>query len=458
MHVTAIDRYHVTPGELTEWLVTPDPGTVTDSDLLPSYNQHFHLETARIHGAGRSVWMAAAFDLPIRLDREALARAFRLFIERHDSLHTGFEVTPDSIGRVDFDPRQVRVTPSPSQVFTASDDLRDHLRGRFTEVCDPLTAPAYMFATIERDTSSTIIAAFDHTLVDGYSLVFALADLRRLYEECAGLTPAVDPHPAGSFVAFCRDEARSPAIADSDPRIAAWAHFYSLCGGTSPSFPLDLGVEAGSPVRQAADVRPLLDAEATAQFEQLCVAAEGSVFTGVLTAMGTAIRRAGGPALLPLQFPLHARNDSRWAEAIGWLTTNGPITVYADDVDFTTDLARTHASFRAALDVQGVSMAQVRNSMGDRYRRVRTDVFMASYIDYRRLPGTADHATLNAHHISNVTVADDAQFWISRTESGLALRSRFPDTAVAHATIEGFLTELRAVLTAACRPAVVPAT
>ncbi|WP_240945270.1 condensation protein [Rhodococcus sp. HNM0569] len=469
MKVTSIDRYVLEPGVVTEWLVSPT--VARRSATPPSYNQRFHLDTARTHGVGRSVWMAAAFDLPGELDRDALELALRHFIARHDTLHSGFDVGPEHMHRVDFDPAQVAVTASTPVAIDDAGELRDHLRTHFTEVCDPLTYPAYTFATVERAGHHTVISAFDHTLVDGYSLVIALGELRSIYESfsgregsCAGgerdasdtaraLTEKLGD--AGSFLSYCRLESEQPAADPDDPRIGEWGRFYARCGGTAPSFPLDLGVEPGRPAPQGADVRELLGEADTAAFEELCVAGGGSLFTGTLTAIATALESMGASSVLPMQFPLHTRRDPQWANAIGWLTTSAPIVVEVDG-DFVSSLRATHAAFRHALTLGGVTMSQVIDSLGSSYRRTRTDVFMVSYIDYRKLPGTADHERLNAHHISNVTMADDAQFWISRTTRGLALRSRFPDTAVANATIADFLDVLTATLESVAGGGVAP--
>ncbi|MGW0177717.1 condensation domain-containing protein [Rhodococcus sp. NPDC003322] len=456
MHVTAIDRYDIEPGTLTEWTFAPTDDLV-HSDVPPSYNQQFHLDTARKHGVGSSVWMAASFDVPGPLDRAALRRTFELTIRRHDALWTGFEVRPDRISRLTVPPHAVAVTDSRPVVFDDTRALRSHLRGRFTEVCDPLTFPAFLFATVERAGSSTVIAAFDHTIVDGYSLVIAVRELRQIYELlCA--TPELDDSDVhtelddpGSFMSFCVEENAEQDVDASDPRIQAWARFYEACGGTAPSFPLDLGVEPGKPAPQASDVRRILDAADAARFEEVCLGAGGTMFTGVLTAIGTALRREGAPTILPLQFPLHTRLDPRWEGSIGWLTTSAPITVQIDDADdFATSLTETHASFRSSLTLRGVSMPQVRAGVGDGYRRTGTDLFMVSYIDYRRLAGTEHHRDINAHHISNVTVCDDAQFWVSRTTEGLSIRSRLPNTPVARSTIERFLSGLAAVLAEVC--------
>ncbi|MCQ4118118.1 condensation domain-containing protein [Rhodococcus tibetensis] len=457
MHVTSIDRYDIEPGTLTEWTLLPTAKTIK-SDIPPSYNQRFHLDTARAHGFGRSVWMAGSLDLPGTLDRSAVRRTFEIFIRRHDALWTGFDVRPTRIERLIVPPDAVALRESDPVHFDDPVSLRAHLCTKFTVECDPLTFPAFLFATVERPTSSTVIAAFDHTIVDGLSLVIALRELRQIYELITS-TPAKDDAQIGralgdpgSFMAYCEAEAGDPPAEDGDPRIRAWSRFYEHCGGTAPRFPLDLGVEPGRPARQASDVRRLLDGPGAALLEEQCLRAGGTMFTGVLSAIGTALRREGGPLHLPLQFPLHTRHDHRWKDSIGWLTATAPIVVpVAAHGSFESTLTGTHASFRSALTLKGLSMEQVRRGVGEGYRRSRTDLFMVSYIDYRKVTCPDELRAMNAHHISNVTVCDDAQFWVSRTEDGVSLRSRYPDTATAHSAIARFLDQLASVFTEVIR-------
>lgn len=63
------------------------------------------------------------------------------------------------------------------------------------------------------------------------------------------------------------------------------------------------------------------------------------------------------------------------------------------------------------------------------------DIFMVSYLDYRRLgdplPG--------ARHISNSTTTDSVQMWFSRHHDGLDLRIRYPDTTTANATVDALV-------------------
>ena len=55
------------------------------------------------------------------------------------------------------------------------------------------------------------------------------------------------------------------------------------------------------------------------------------------------------------------------------------------------------------------------------------------------MPGAAQHRDIAAQHISDVAEADDVQFWISRTDDGLALRVRYPDTVRAREVVGRFL-------------------
>lgn len=456
MHVTAIDRFDIAPGTVTEWTVA-SRGDAHMSSVPPSYNQRFHLNTARAQGRGASVWMAASFDVAGRASQQILKRTFETFTRRHDTLWTGFEVYPNHIQRRVLEPEGISFEASAPCRFRDRGKLRHHLRRRFTQVCDPLTFPAFLFTTVERAKSTTVIAAFDHTLVDGLSLAIAVRELSTIYElfrldpGASALAVNAFLGAPGSFMDYCADEdrlSRQRPVSPCDPRIRAWAKFYRDCGGTAPSFPLDLGVRADDPVAQASDVQTILSGSESLLFEEHCLHAGGTMFTGILAALALAIRLEGGPARVPLQFPLHTRRDPRWENAVGWLTTSAPLTVAVTDGDFASTLVDTHAAFRNALALGGLNMKQIHDGVGDCYRRTHTDLFMMSYIDYRRVAGAARHRELNARHISNVTVCDDAQFWVSRTESGLSLRSRFPDTTAAHVTINRFVARLSAVLSA----------
>ncbi|XGU19851.1 hypothetical protein ACETU7_36075 [Rhodococcus sp. 3Y1] len=111
MHVTSIDRYGLDPGIVTEWSLQPADGAVTESEY---HRRTTSIFTSRLreHTAWAGVWMAAAFDLPGELNRPALDLALRLFISRHDTLHTGFEVGEFTTTRMGLDPDGTHIETS----------------------------------------------------------------------------------------------------------------------------------------------------------------------------------------------------------------------------------------------------------------------------------------------------------------------------------------------------------
>ena len=121
------------------------------------------------------------------------------------------------------------------------------------------------------------------------------------------------------------------------------------------------------------------------------------------------------------------------SRTVGWFTTNAPVRVVSTG-DLATTARRTGPVLRRSIRLGEIPVPQVIANVGG-FRQVRSDIFMVSYIDYRTLPGARLHESIAAHHISNASTADDAQFWISRTDDGLALRARHPDTLVSQARL-----------------------
>lgn len=439
VHVTTIDRYCPPAGELLTWTVDVSAARPEMSDVPPSFNQTVHLATA----GDSSTWLAAAFTVRGRVDRAALGSAYRALIARHGTLRSSFSAGPAGIRRHAYDPDDLVLHLGSVVDTTADTVLRDRLRDTLDHACHPFGYPAFLFAAIDRDDASTIICGFDHSHVDAYSISIVIDDLHRLYDGYRWHGQLFDPTAlamSGSFVDFCAAESQAPPVALSDPRMRRWLRFFDDRDGTLPTFPLDLGVEPGATAPQATEVRALLGRRETEQFAELCRRSGASVFGGTLAAMADAVRRCGGGPELPLLFPMHTRREERWRNAVGWFTTNAPLRVVGTG-DLLETIRRTGPELRRAVTLGEVPVPQVIEAMGG-LRRTRSDIFMVSYVDYRLLPGADRHRTIDAHHISNATTADDAQFWISRTDDGLALRARHPDTLTAHRTIRRFTDEL----------------
>jgi hypothetical protein len=445
LHVTTIDRYSPGPGVLLQWSVNSSAGRAVTSPVPPSFNQAFHLAGA---DAG-TVWLAAAFDVDGRIDTKALERAYRVLIARHGTLHSGFVKGDGGIERELHDASKLALEQRTAVETTTSAELRDVLWSSLNDACHPFGFPAYLLAAIDRADRSTVFCGFDHSHVDAYSMSIIVDDLHQLYQAAKaepGGFIGDDMPMAGNFVDYCAAESDAVPVGPTDPRMRAWLDFFAEHDNRAPSFPLDLGLPVGEKAPQAVDLRHLLGPEATDAFEARCRRAGASVFAGVLAAMAQCVRVLGGGSQLALLFPVHTRRSEPWQNAVGWFTTNAPLTVSAAE-DFTETLTRTGPALRDAVKLGEVPVPQVLEALGGIHRD-RDDIFMVSFVDYRTLPGSGTHDEIGATHVSNVTEADDVQFWISRTDRGLALRTRFPDTVASLSVIDAFLGELERILSA----------
>ena len=445
VRVTSITEYTPRAGAVVEFTAVVT-GTPQPSPVPPSFNQQFHLGDL---GETERVWIAGTFDVQGNLDTEALGWAFDYLIDRHDTLRSSFVRGAAGVERSVHEPGAVRMRQSSRSTFSSASTLRDHLRSALQLHCDARRFPSYTCFGIDRPDASTVLCAFDHANVDAMSIAVVVDEIHTLYDayrRCPS-NPEVDLPPVGGFVEYCRIEATEPLVDPTDERMVLWSNFLTECGGTTPRFPFDLGVDDGETAPQATTVTPLLDAQHTLDFEQLCARSGAGMFAGVVAAIGQACAGIGGPRRVPFLFPLHTRHQQKWSRALGWFTTNAPMTV-AVEADLADTITAAHTAFRAALPLSTVPIPQVLNNLGDAFTLSRRDVFMVSYIDYTRISGHERLDRSDAHHISNATVSDDAQFWVSRTTSGLALRSRFPDTAAARSVMDAFTAELVALMRA----------
>ncbi|MCA6092172.1 condensation domain-containing protein [Streptomyces sp. SCA3-4] len=437
MRLTTIDRYLPEPGRVVEFVPSAAALAVAEgaaaSAVPPSFNQRFHL------AGSTGNWLGCAFDLHGTVDVEALRAALERWVRRHGTLCSGFRAGGE---RFLVPAERTELVARDAGESGGPEELRAWLAGRLAAACGRLGWPSYLFLVVLRPGGGTVFCGFDHAHVDAYSLAIAVHELRESY--------AGRPLPAGvgSFVDHCAREqalAAGPPPAASDPRVRGWAAFFAACGGTTPSFPAALG----EPAAQDTDVRRLLDAAGADALEAHCRAAGGGAFAGLLTAFGLAGRSLGAGEELRLCVPLHTRDEERWERAVGWFTTVAPMTVDVTGVTTAVDGAgRVRSAFREARRIASVPVARLLGTLerNGEFRRVGDDVFMVSYVDYRRLPGAADHIACRAHHVSGVTVADDAQFWLARTHEGLFLRSRHPGTAVARAVVGEFTDAVTAVV------------
>jgi hypothetical protein len=380
-------------------------------------------------GLPANPWIGATFDVTGPADLVALESSFVGWMRRHEGLRSGFRDTPAGAERFTLPPERVVLERRPYRDFSCPEELHAYLDERFSVGTDPFAWPPFVLGVISRPTCSTIFVAMDHVCGDGYSLALAVGELRSTYTSLVEHREPVLPE-IGSYLEQCVEErVRGEAIDPEGAVVSRWRNFVRTCGGTTPTFPLDLGVEAGQAWPQGMYNRRLLDTRDTEAFEAACAQAGGSLFAGLLAAMGIAVREMTGQEDLRTVTPVHTRYKRRWRPAMGWFITCAPVEVpLAGALSFTEVLPRAQSAVRDALRMSRYPAARVVELLGDDFRITRRDLFsMVSYTDYRSMAASEGNPTT----IGELSVADDTHVWVSRTHDGLHVGIRHPDTPTA---------------------------
>jgi hypothetical protein len=435
------------PGDLVEWTVSAETGAAAmraPIDPVPlSYNQELHLRSAlaaRRLGASGNPWIGASFDIEGGVDLNSLGLAFAVWMRRHEALRSGFRDRDDTIERFTLSADDVDLRQEEASRFTSSELLHDHLDRRFASGTNPFSWPPLVLGVVSRETRSTVFVALDHVAGDGYSLALAVWELQTSYEAfLEGQVPVLPE--TGSFLELCLAErARGAEISATDPAVGAWREFIRACGGTSPTFPLDLGVTAGDAWPQSVYTRLIVGADEAQAFEEVCEGAGSGMFAGILACMAISIHELTGQLEFRTVTPMQTRRQSNWRHAMGWFVTCSPLSFsLAGAGSFADILNRAQLSVNSALRLARVPALRIVELLGDEFRITRRDLFsMVSFTDYRTFPGAGRHDEWNASTMGRVTEADDSHVWISRQHDGLHISIRHPDTPTAGVVLEEY--------------------
>jgi hypothetical protein len=455
MQPISFHDFRPAPGCVVEWSVGADTVGIVRSapaDPVPaSYNQQLHLGSARAAAAAGlpgNPWIGATFDIAGAADLDALEWAFTEWLRRHEALRSGFREGAGGIERFTLSAAEITLERGPERAFSCPEALHTHLDERFDAGTDPLAWPPLVLGVISRPAGSMVFLAMDHVCGDGYSLALAVGELGSTYEAALQSRDLVLPE-TGSYLEQCTEEREhGQTISPDAPAVDQWRNFVRTCGGTTPTFPLDLGVEAGRVWPQSLYTRRLQSAEGAAAFEAACEQAGGSFFAGLLSAMGLAVREITGQEDFRTITPLHTRYKRRWRSAMGWFITCAPLDFsIAGTASFAEVLPRANAAVRSALRLSHYPAARVIELLGDDFRVTRRDLFsMVSYTDYRTMPGADRYPDWNPTTIGEISVADDTHVWVSRLQDGLHIAVRHPDTPVATEILDEYTATIELVL------------
>ncbi|QKT06779.1 condensation protein [Gordonia sp. X0973] len=479
----------IEPGGLVEWTPVLDGRKGLRLDPRPtSFNHEQHLSDALAyqaqtgHTGGRESWLGLSIEFDEPLSIPAIRAALTAWIDRHEVLRTHVVEADDSdagaapeVGaqrfrRFSAEPGAVSVKMSRVGWYHDPTLLLDQIAGWFDRSTAPVRWPAYCFATVGREDSFTLLFAGDHSLLDGYSLIAAVPELRALYRQAVvaagrparGHAPPLLPAESiGSYVDFSAAErAAAEQSRATDPAVDTWAEF--LADGM-PRYPTVAGSAAASPTASAAAGHPtarendrraeqprgfavggyaegseaaadatpqisyyalLADDDTANEFTAVCSGAGATLFAGVMASLAYAAHRRTGVRRFRAILPRHTRHEPRWLAAVGWFVTLSPFDLEVSGAESFTELAvRASAELRrgrAAATQPLLRVAQLLGTSG-------APQFVVSFLDTRSAPGAPHDDSGGARVLRSHRYADDEVYlWINRTPSGLRLSARYP--------------------------------
>jgi hypothetical protein len=450
MRLTWISEYEAREGRLIEWTldrVTLAAAAAAPADPRPaSFMQEAHVQTAlALRGAGvrAPTWLGTAFDVPGVLDRRALEAALLAWIARHETLRSGLRLVDGELERFTLSTDAVALAQSVAVDFGAGADVLSYLDARFDEATDPLTWPPYLFVTVAREDAFTVYLAFDHSNVDGYSIVQIPHEIHELY------AAARDGHPAalssvGSYVDFSTTEReRARHVDETHDAVVRWRELVADCDGQLPAFALDHHVTPGELPKQTGVCEWLLDVHDAKAFAAACKAAGANAHAGVLAIASIIARQRAAQPVYRTIIPLHTRTEQRWATSLGWYVALAPIQIDSTQArDFQDLITIAHDELTTAKKTADVPFAKVCDLLHTALRPTS----VLSYMDGRMVPGAHQWATWNARGFGKVSYGDETYLWINRTVNGLYATARYPGTPQAHTNITTYLNDTRHIL------------
>ena len=447
----------IRPGGLVEW-VPAVPGGLGAWHRDPrgtSHNHEHHLRLAHDYRVrtqregGREAWLGVAVEFDEQISVPAVRGAILAWINRHEVLRTHVTLTGDRTDRYTTDPGTVHLRMSRIGWYNDPTLLIEQIAGSFDRATAPTHWPAYRFATVARAHSFSLLFAADHSLVDGYSLLNAQAELRELYRAAVERRVPELP-PTGSYVDFSSVEREAADAADHrHTAVAVWTEF--LSGGELPGFGLlpdpGDGAAADGAHAQPSHTTVLLDDAATRALTRRCTDLGGSLIGGILAAAAMVYRRESGADRFTTVMPRHTRNHVEFHGALGWFVGLAPVTVdVSDDPDFPTALDRVMVSLDRAREGSALPLLRLAQILDfDPEPK-----FVVSFMDTRSVPGAESADAGAARALRSHAYSDDEVYvWINRTPNGLRMHSRFPADAPdrpASAILQGFLDDLGGLL------------
>ncbi|WP_246799584.1 condensation domain-containing protein [Bradyrhizobium sp. CCBAU 51753] len=278
---------------------------------------------------GRPGWLGAAFELPGELNAAALTKAILGWVDRHEVLRSRLAKDGSAMHRATIDPGAAALEQTVVSDCADSDEIAQLLETLFDAETDPLRWPAYVFVTISRPISTSLVLAADHSVSDAYSMALVPYEIHELY---TAAIRRVEPRLAAvhSYLDHAEAErARLTDLADDHPAIGHWRELIAANGGQLPDFPLPFDVPERS--LQRSGKMWLLDAAGASEFDRSCRSRGGNAVTGIFACLALAGKTLANQRQFHAVAPFHTRYDLQSMRSVGWYVGMSPVSFRVAD-------------------------------------------------------------------------------------------------------------------------------
>lgn len=437
-------------GPVTTWTASSASREImalAEQDPMPaSLQQEQHLRTAYdAKATGRTVprLIMASWDVDGWCDIAAMTDAINTHIRRHDTYHSAFDVTADTITRRTVDEAD-RIEFVPTALgFMDQGAIRTLVQ---TATPSTLEWDCFTFGVIQKADHFTVYANIDHLHTDGTSAGLIYRDIHQTYQGLVEGRPTSLPETSRYRDFTARQRLQVEAMTLDSRSIKDWVDFARDTEGDWPSFPLELGDMPSSGAGGIVTIE-LLDADETDVFNAACRDAGARFSGGVMACAALADHRLTGTETFRGFTPSDTRSGDEQSLSAGWYASLFPVSVPVGDGDFAQMARAAQKSFDANKHLSAVPFKRVlelasADELG--VTPASKPSMMVSLMDFRAL-ADADANRLGIY-LDNLSHGG-INTWIIRHADQTTLTISFPETPAARHSAHHYAGVLRAAFT-----------
>ncbi|MGI9032142.1 MAG: amino acid adenylation domain-containing protein [Acidimicrobiales bacterium] len=300
------------------------------------------------------------------VDLGALRRALQFMVERHETLHTAFEVDDDGVGWQVVAPAATAEVAVSDLYDVPADERQTELQRRIAaqdaEPFDLATAPAFRAAlmTVD-DTENHLVATFDHLICDMTSAYIFLGEVATAYDALAdGRTPELAPLPVqfADFAMWQREWLTEERLASE------YEYWRTVLTGMpmGPALPFD-HVPA-SPSRRIIQRSLSVEPDLYRRLETLARAAQATPFVVCIAGVASVLSRMGSTTDVVLSTTLSGRQRNECEGMIGMFAGMGRMRVdLSGDPPFAELVQRARRTVLGLFEHQDIPFMMVRDAL-----------------------------------------------------------------------------------------------